>query len=67
MPKLKQVGIYAVIPDKLKRRFKAQAITAGIDQQKFICMAIEHYLECPGSKKEIEEILLDEDDFNGNE
>jgi hypothetical protein len=67
MSKPKQVGIYAVIPDKLKRSFKAQAITAGIDQQKFLCMAIEHYLECPGSKKEVEEILLDEDDFNGNE
>jgi hypothetical protein len=67
MPKPKQVGIYAVIPDKLKRRFKSQAITAGIDQQQFLCMAIEHYLDCSVSKKEVEEILLDEDDFESNE
>jgi hypothetical protein len=65
VPKPKQVGIYAVIPDKLNRRFHAAAITAGIDKQKFLSMAIEHYLDCPESKKEVEEILLDEDEFNG--
>lgn len=51
----KEVGIYAKVPDSIRRRVKSQAAIAGIDIKDYIGLAIVHF------SKHVEN---DEIDFN---
>jgi hypothetical protein len=39
----KTVGIYAKVPEEIRRRVKAQAAIAGIDIKDYIGLAIVHF------------------------